>query len=231
MSFIRLAYVYAPMELVQALIQLVADWYGANELFGMFLFIGIEEAGIPLFFPGDVLVMAAGVRDRTFLNAVVVCLVAALATSVGSSILFSIVRRKGRPFLYRYGRYLHLNESRIERLARWFRKHGAMAIVIGRVVPGMRTPTTVMAGLFDVPYRTFAPATTLAGVIWALMYFYLGVALERAWHEVRHVVVAYPIHTALIALAVLGIVALGVAVARREFGRGDVPLPESPAEV
>jgi membrane protein DedA with SNARE-associated domain len=207
------------LELVQSLIQLVLAWYGAHELLGMFAFIGIEEAGVPLFFPGDMLVIAAGVRDRSPLNALVVCTVAALATSLGSSVLYAVVRRKGRPFLDRYGRYLHLNEARVERIAGWFRRHGALAIVVGRVVPGMRTPTTVMAGLFGVPYKTFAPATTLAGFIWAALYFYLGVAIERLWHEVHRWVLDNPLHTAVLALALLALLAAGLVTARRAWLR------------
>jgi membrane protein DedA with SNARE-associated domain len=170
-------------ELVHAFLA----WYALHELPGMFVFLLIEEAGIPLLLPGDTLVIAAGARDHTLLSAVLVCAVAASATVGGSSLLYAVVRRKGRPFLDRFGRYLHLNESRIDTLERWFRRHGAAAIVVGRIVPGMRTPTTIMAGLFGVPYRTFAPATTVAGVIWALMYFYLGLGLERAW---RHMAVS-----------------------------------------
>ena len=218
------------MALIEPIVQLVLGWYGAHELLGMFAFIGIEETGIPLFFPGDMLVMAAGARDRSIENALVVYLVAALATSVGSSVLYTVVNRKGRPFLDRYGKYLHLNENRIERLARWFRQHGALAIVIGRVVPGMRTPTTVMAGLFGVPYRTFAPATTVAGVIWALIYFYLGVGIERAWHQVRHVVLEQPIHSGLAALVVLGLIGVGVGLARRWWIDDGTPVAEEPAE-
>jgi membrane protein DedA with SNARE-associated domain len=215
------------MELIQSFVELVLAWYSAHELLGMFAFIGIEEAGIPLFFPGDVLVMAAGARDRSLLNALVVCTVAALATSAGSSVLYAVVSRKGRPFLDRYGKYLHLSEDRIERLARWFQRHGALAIVIGRIVPGMRTPTTVMAGLFGVPYRTFAPATTLAGVIWALLYFYLGVGIERAWHQVRHVVLEQPLHSGLAALAVVGVIAIGLGMARRWWVTDGTPLEET----
>lgn len=218
------------MTLIESIVQLVLGWYTAHELLGMFAFIGIEEAGIPLFFPGDMLVIAAGARDRSIENALVVCAVAALATSVGSSALYTVVNRKGRPFLDRYGKYLHLNEDRIERLACWFQKHGALAIVIGRVVPGMRTPTTVMAGLFGVPYRTFAPATTVAGVIWALLYFYLGVGIERAWHQVRHVVLEQPLHSGLAALAVVGLIAVGLGLARRWWIADGVRPVEEAAE-
>jgi membrane protein DedA with SNARE-associated domain len=215
------------VELLQSLAQLVVAWYGAHELLGMFAFIGIEEAGIPLFFPGDTLVIAAGVRDRSPLNALVVCVVAALATSVGSSILYAVVRRKGRPFLDRHARLLHLDEGRIERMAGWFRRHGAIAIVVGRVVPGMRTPTTVMAGLSGVPYRTFAPATTVAGLIWAALYFYLGVALERLWHQAHRWVLDNPIHVGLLVVAVLAVAAAGALAVKRRWARGAVGLEAS----
>jgi membrane protein DedA with SNARE-associated domain len=214
------------VEVVEAIVRLVVAWYGSNELLGMFVFIVLEEVGVPLIFPGDLLVVAAGVRDRSLWNALIVCTVASLATSVGSSILYAIVRRKGRPFLDRYGKYMHLNDDRIERLARWFRKHGALAIVIGRIVPGLRTPTTVMAGLFGVPYRTFAPATTVAGLIWALMYFYFGVLLEHAWEGVRDAVLAEPLQSALIAVAVAAAIVAGLGLARRWWIEENRPLGE-----
>src|SRR5690349_13357224 len=78
------------MAFIESIVQLVLGWYAAHELLGMFAFIGIEETGIPLFFPGDMLVIAAGARDRSIENAVVVCAVAALATSIGSSILYAV---------------------------------------------------------------------------------------------------------------------------------------------
>ena len=174
----------------------------------MFVFLLIEEMGIPLVLPGDTLVMAAGARDRSLLDALTVCAVAALATIGGSSVLYAVARRRGRIFLDRFGRYLHLSPARIATLDRWFRRHGAVAIVVGRVVPGMRTPTTVMAGLFGVPYRTFAPSTALAGVIWALLYFYLGVALERAWRRVAVMLLAN-LRWAGVAAAVVGLVSVG----------------------
>jgi membrane protein DedA with SNARE-associated domain len=85
--------------------------------------------------------------------------------------------------LARYGRFLHLNERRVATMEGWFRRHGALAIVVGRLIPGLRTPTTVMAGLFGVPYRTFAPATAVAALLWAAAYYLLGALLHRHWQE------------------------------------------------
>lgn len=159
--------------------------YMAHELLGLFLFLLIEEAGLPLIVPGDTLIIAAGAQpERTLVSALQVILTAAAAATIGSSVLYAIVRRGGQPLLARYGRFLHLHAERIAWLEGWFRRHGPVAIVVGRLIPGLRTPTSVMAGLFGVPYRTFAPATALAAVLWALFYFVLGVVLGREWHAV-----------------------------------------------
>jgi membrane protein DedA with SNARE-associated domain len=133
--------------------------------------------------------------------------VSALAAALGSSILYEVMRRGGRPLLARYGRYLHLDAPRVAQLERQFRRHGALAIFVGRLVPGFRTPTTIMAGIFGVPYRTFVPSTTLAAVIWAAAYFYLGAALERGWRRFAAVLLA---NERLVVGLVVGLVVLCV---------------------
>jgi membrane protein DedA with SNARE-associated domain len=161
--------------------------YAANELPALFVFLLIEEAGVPLLFPGDTLIMAAGARpDRTLAGALLVLAAASSAAALGSSVLYALVRRGGRPLLVRYGRFLHLSERRVATMEGWFRRHGALAIVVGRLVPGLRTPTTVMAGLFGVPYRTFAPATAVAALLWAAAYYLLGALLQRQWQGPGH---------------------------------------------
>jgi membrane protein DedA with SNARE-associated domain len=90
--------------------------------------------------------------------------------SVGSSVLYAIARRGGRPMLDQYGPVLHINAARVARVEAWFHRYGAVAIVVGRLIPGFRTPTTVLSGLLGVPYSVFAPATAVAAVLWAALY-------------------------------------------------------------
>jgi membrane protein DedA with SNARE-associated domain len=183
------------------------DWYAGHELPGLFLFLLVEEAGVPLLIPGDTLIIVAGSRDRSLGGALVVIGVAALAAALGSSILYELMRRGGRPLLDRYGPYLHLHPQRVAELERQFQRHGAIAIVVGRLVPGFRTPTTIMAGIFGVPYRTFVPSTTVAAVIWATAYFYLGAALERGWRRFAAVLL---VNERLIVWIVVGLALLCV---------------------
>ena len=115
------------------------------------------------------------------------------------------------------------------RLSTWTRisfhvplTHENAAIVFGS--------TGVMAGLFGVPYKTFAPSTTLAGVIWAAIYFYLGVGLERLWHEAHRWVLDNPIHTGLLLVAVVALLAAAGIAIKRAWERDAAVLEERQSE-
>lgn len=166
--------------LTQALHQLVL----AHPYTGLFLLLVIEEAGMPLPLPGDTLIMYAGTQTHAgWAHAVLTIAFSTLAAVLGSSMLFFVARRGGRPLLLRYGRVLHLHPERVDRMQARFLRWGPWAIILGRLIPGLRAPTGAMAGLFAVPYRVFLPCTTISALIWALFYFYVGVLLAPAWRE------------------------------------------------
>ena len=198
-------------------------FYSSHELAGLFLFLLVEEAGLPLLFPGDLLIVAAGARRANVPGDWLAILgTAALAAALGSSFLYLLARRGGRPLLTRYARYLHLNETRMNTAERWLRRRAAIAIVVGRLVPGLRTPTTVVCGLLDVPYRIFAPATACAALLWALAYFALGM-FARAQSEELTAVAAGDVDVVSVALVALAVsVSLGALVAARRRTRQGV---------
>jgi uncharacterized protein (TIGR00369 family) len=146
---------------------------------GLFLLLTIEEAGVPLPLPGDVLLVFAGTHapERSPWYSLLVVGTATAAVFVGSSLLYFLMRRGGRPLLQRVGRYLHLHSRRLERVERFFRQRGHLAIFVGRLIPGMRIPTTVLVGLVGVPYREYAVIAALTAMIWSAGYFWLGVLL------------------------------------------------------
>jgi len=148
----------------------------------LFALIFIEELGVPLPLPGDVVVAYAGSQvHRTPLDALAIIGTVALAVTLGSSLLYLVARHYGSAVLTRFGPFLHLNPARVTRMEQWFAKRGAAAIVLGRLIPGLRIPTTIMAGVSRVSYRTFVPGTIVAAVIWSALYYYAGAALHRAW--------------------------------------------------
>jgi membrane protein DedA with SNARE-associated domain len=143
--------------------------------------IFFEEAGVPIPIPGDTLVMLAGTqRPHTLGHALAVIGVSSLAVFLGSSLLFVVVRRGGRPLLVKYGKYILLDERRLQQMEEWFRRRGRPAIVVGRLIPGLRIPTTVMAGVSGMSFHEYALTAAVAGLIWSTFYYLVGNALGRA---------------------------------------------------
>ena len=162
--------------LTHAVLQLLHT-YGVAALFALLL---VEEAGIPLPAPGDTLIALAGAQPhRTLPYTIEVLTACTLAVFLGSSALYWLMRVGGHSFIARYGRYLRLSQQRLDQIERWIEKRGTLAIILGRLIPGLRIPTTVMCGLTGVPYRVYGPSAALAGLIWSAIYYALGALLQR----------------------------------------------------
>lgn len=168
------------MDIVRAISHALLDFFHQHQLSGLFVFVFIEEAGVPIPIPGDTLILLVGTQARALgLGGVWVVLVSALAAVAGSSVLYWIMRLGGRGALLRYGKYIHLNEERVAKLEGQFQRRGRIALIIGRMIPGLRIVTTAVAGLANVPYREYVPIAGIAGIIWATFYYVLGVVIGR----------------------------------------------------
>ena len=90
-------------------------------------------------------------------------------------------RRTGRPLLeHRLAPLLHLTPRRIDRAEGWFGRWGPLAVIVGRHVFGMRIPVTIAAGIFEMPYRSFAPSVALSTAVWSAIWIWLGVRYGQA---------------------------------------------------
>ena len=140
--------------------------------FGLFGILFIEEGGIPLPIPGDIFIAIVAGLPKT--NYFLLVLTVTAATLVGSTILFSISKKFGHPLLLKYGKFVKIDEKKVKRIEKWFVKYGGLAIVIGRLIPGLRIVTPFVAGTFNTSYKTFWFYTTIAAIIWANIYFVVG---------------------------------------------------------
>lgn len=148
-------------------------------LIALFLLLTIEEAGVWLPLPGDLLILYFGYRaahaSSLLLAAIPVLLTVVAAVLCGSLLLYFLTRRF-RWIIRRFGRFIHLDERRLLWMERWLGRHGPLVIIPGRLVPGLRIPTTVVCGIFAVPLAGFVPAVAAAALIWGAIYFAAGAA-------------------------------------------------------
>jgi membrane protein DedA with SNARE-associated domain len=156
----------------------------------VFVLVLIEEAGVPLPLPGDLVMVVAGLRianGRMSLAGTLLLL--ELATMLGASLLYWLAARGGRPLLLRYGRYIHLDHNRLDRAERWVTRRGALAVIAGRIIPGLRIPTAVAAGVFGIRYPVFISALTVGSFIyicfWVGVGYFFGPEALATLHAVR----------------------------------------------
>src|SRR5215212_3487292 len=96
------------------------------------LAVALEELGIPMPIPTDLLIVFAGVRAMGSLTKLGIWFVLLnTASSIGASGLYAIVRRGGRPLVARFGRYVHLGPEQLARSEALLARGGWGAIAIG----------------------------------------------------------------------------------------------------
>lgn len=163
---------------------LLLQAYTYPALFGLVL---LESLGIPL--PGEIaLVTAAAFASRGSISIGVVIFLAAFGATVGGVIGYWIGNRGGLALIGRYGGYVGVRQSHIDRVHFFFERNGAKTILFGRFVAVLRTWASVVAGAACMSFRKFVAFNTLSSVVWAAVFgllgFYFGKDLPLLEHYI-----------------------------------------------
>jgi membrane protein DedA with SNARE-associated domain len=122
---------------------------------------------------------------------------------VGSLIGWWIGLYGGRPLLARHGRWLHLDEAKLDRAERWFARWADWGVLLGRVTPVVRSFVSIPAGIFEVRLGRYTLLTLAGSAAWAFSFagvgYGLGSGYERFHHGFR--VADYLVAAALLAVA------------------------------
>jgi membrane protein DedA with SNARE-associated domain len=187
------------------------------------LLVLVDESGIPMPVPSDLAVLLAGHRlasGEMHLLGTLVLLEAAVL--LGASVYYWLGARGGRPLLYRYGRHVRLTPERLDRVGARLRRHGALGVAVGRLIPGLRGYTVLAAGAFGVPYRQFLLGLAVSGALYLGALLYLGAWLgPGALAAVGGLRVS--LRAGLTAVASVALAASAVVLYRRAAGRGELP--------
>jgi membrane protein DedA with SNARE-associated domain len=164
----------------------------------------VEEAGVPILVPGDIVLSYTGynVRSAGQLTLWLTFAAATCAVIIGSSILFFLARKYGRSVVLRLGRFVFVDEGRLIQLEELFRRYGVWTIIIGRHIPGMRVPITIFAAISGVRYRTFILSTLASTVLWIWLYLRLG---QKYGANIKHILSQ---SSGLTVAALVGVVAI-----------------------
>jgi membrane protein DedA with SNARE-associated domain len=108
-------------------------------------------------------------------------LYAAIGSTLGASITYWIARLGGRPIVDKLARWMRVDLANIVRAENQFHRWGAGLVLVGRVMPGIRTLINIPAGLARMPFLTFLVATFIGAYIWCTLLIGAGYVLGHEW--------------------------------------------------
>lgn len=107
----------------------------------------------------------------------------------GAVLLYAVARAFGRERTVRWMAALPLvEETDGDRAHAWFDRHGKVAVLTGRCIPGIRSLVSVPAGTSEMPFGTFFLYTLVGSAVWNAVLVAAGYSLGANWHAVEGVV-------------------------------------------
>ena len=117
---------------------------------------------------------------------VALALAGTLGYLVGALIGWAIGRYGGRPLLERHGRWFHLSPERLDRGEAWFARWGNLGVLIGRLVPVVRSFVSIAAGILEMPLGAYTVLTLVGSAIWAFAFAGAGYGLGTSYRGFDH---------------------------------------------
>ncbi len=207
-------------SVTSGLVNLATSAIGSLGLAGIFVLMLADAALIPI--PSEAIMLFAGfdvANGRFSLVAIVVAGV--LGNLVGSWISYAIGYYGRLELLQKHGKVLHVSPGLLARVDGWFERYGTVTVLVGRVVPLVRTYVSLPAGVGRVPFWRFTVLTIIGCIPWVLGLALLGKAVGHNWRSWEHGI-GYASYVVLV-LVVIGIVYLLVRWRRNRRERPELP--------
>ena len=171
---------------------------------GVLSLVMLESLGIPL--PGEIALVTAAAYASVghHVSIVGVITVAALGAIVGGVLGYWIGIKGGLPLVTRYGGYVGVRQSHVDKAHGFFERNGAKTILFGRFVAVLRTWAALIAGAACMSFTKFVAYNTLGSIVWAIVFGWLGYYFGRDLPLLEH-------YISRVSFGILIVLAVGVA--------------------
>ncbi len=177
-------------KIISTLAGFIIAVISSTNYFGVVLLMAIESACIPL--PSEIIMPFAGALTvvnvaaqyhRGPLWLLGVATAGAVGCNLGSVIAYEIGAHGGRRLVERYGSYVFLSRHDLEMTERFFQRFGAAAVLIGRLLPVIRTFIALPAGIARMPRLRFHVYTFVGSWPWCFALAWIGMKLGEHWDK------------------------------------------------
>jgi membrane protein DedA with SNARE-associated domain len=154
---------------------------------GVFFLMVLNACAIPI--PSEVTLPFAGFLANMGKFALpLVILTGILGDLVGSIIGYWIGFLLEEELLLRlikkYGKFILLTEHDYVKVTGLIKKHGTPFVIVGKLLPGIKSFTAVAAGITEVKFAKFVIGNVLASVIYVSLVSYIGFYLGSKWNSI-----------------------------------------------
>lgn len=172
---------------------------------GIVLLIALENIFPPI--PSEVILTFSGFLTTTSdVTIMGVIIFSTIGSVIGAIILFGIGQlldvEKLEKMVNRWGHILRLTQKDVHKADAWFRKIGVWAVLIGRLVPIVRSLISIPAGMARMNFGVFLFFTTIGSLVWNSVLVSIGATLGSSWNTILEYVDIYS-NVVFILLAIL----------------------------
>ena len=188
---------------------------------GILVLMAIESSVLPL--PSELVMPPAGyLAAKGQMNSILAVGVGTLGSVIGALVNYALALFVGEPLLRKYGKYVLVSARSLDRTEAFFRRHGEISTLIGRLLPVVRHLISVPAGVSRMNLGRFIFFTALGAGLWCAILTYLGWIIGRHGEQVEAVIGTYVHHTLLTYILPGIVVLLGAYVFWRRRGQSRV---------
>ena len=160
----------------EKIIAILVAFISAGGYAGVALLMAIQSACIPI--PSEVIMPFAGYAlAHSQWQLIILATVASLASNLGSIPAYWIGAKGGRPMIERFGRYLLLSKRDLDMADHFFGRFGSITVLIGRMLPIVRTFIAFPAGVAKMNQFRFHLYTFIGSWPWCYALAYVGMKL------------------------------------------------------
>ena len=134
--------------------QAVAQWITNYGYVGIFFLLIFGIIGLPI--PDEWLLVISGyLAFKNVLGLFPTLVIAAMGSAGGLTVSYLLGRSSGGFLIRRYGRWLSIDDKKIQSVQHWFENLGRWVLVVGPFIPGVRNLMGYVAGASKLGIRVF----------------------------------------------------------------------------
>ena len=173
-----------PHYMIAHILEIVGAWIvsviSASGYLGVMLLMAIESACIPL--PSEIIMPFSGYLVYTGrFSLLAVATWGALGCNLGRCWPTRSATSADVRWSSAIGRYIFLSKRELDIADRFFERRGAIAVLIARLLPVIRTFIALPAGIARMPRLKFHIYTFIGSWPWCFMLAYIGMRLGEHW--------------------------------------------------